>query len=71
MIFAVEFKRHIAGAGILGIVVDKLRPGKKPCPIILLKVDESSKICFHHTILLFGLPVRLGVESGREFLLDA
>ena len=47
------------GAGILGVVIGKLRYGKKPCLIILLEVDKGSKVGFYHTILPFGLIFRL------------
>ena len=60
----------MAGIGILGAVVGKLRHGKKSCPIILLKVDKSLKIDFHCTILPFGLIVCLWVESDRKFPFD-
>ena len=66
-----EFKRCVTGAGIFGIVIDKLYHGKEPCPIILLKVDKGSKVGFYHIILPFGLHIRLGVENDRDFLLDA
>ena len=71
MISAIELERCVAGAGILGIVVSKLRHGKKPCPIILLKVDKGLKVSFHRTILLLSLAVRLRVEGDGESLLDA
>ena len=71
MIFAIKLKRCVAGVGILGIVVSKLRHGKKSCPIILLKVDEGSEVGFHRTILPLSLAVRLRVEGGGESPLDA
>ena len=71
MISAIELERCVAGAGILGIVVSKLRHGKKPCPIILLEVDEGLEVDFHRIILSFSLAVRLRVEGGGESLLDA
>ena len=71
MISAVELKRRKTGATILGVIVSKLSHRQESGPIILLEVDEGSKIGFHHTILLFGLPVCLGVESNVEFSLDA
>ena len=71
MISAIELKRCVAGAGILGIVVSKLRHGKKPCPIILLEVDKGLEVGFHRTILLLNLAVRLRVEGGGESPLDA
>ena len=61
----------MADAGVFGIVVGKLRHKKKPCLIILLKVDKSSEVGFYCIILPFNLPVRLGVESSAMFLLDA
>ena len=71
MISAIELKKCVAGAGILGIVVSELRHGKKLCPIILLKVDKGSEVGFHRTILPLSLAVRLWVEGGRESPLDA
>ena len=71
MISAIELERCVAGAGIFGIVVSKLRHGKKPCPIILLKVDKGSEVGFHRTILSLSLAVCLRVEGGRESPLDA
>ena len=71
MISAIELKRCVAGAGILGIVVRKFCHGKKPCPIILLEVDKNLEVGFYCTILPFSLAVRLRVEGGGESLLDA
>ena len=71
MISAIEFEIYMISAGISGIVVGKHFHGKKPCSIILLKVDKGLEVGFHCTILPFGLPVYLGVKSGRESLLDA
>ena len=71
MISAIEFEKCVANADILGIVVSKLRYGKKLCLIILLKVDKGSEVGFYHTILLLSLAVRLRVEGGGEFPLNA
>ena len=71
MISAIELKRYVAGVGILGIVVSKLRHEKKSCPIILLEVDKSLEVGFHCTILPLSLAVRLRVEGGGESPLDA
>ena len=71
MISIIELEKCVTGAGILGIIIGKLCHGKKPCPIILLKIDKGSKIGFHGTILPFGLTVRLWVEGDKEFPLDA
>ena len=58
-------------ASIFGVVVYKFYFEKKPCPIILLKVDKSLKIGFYYTILPLSLAVCLQVKSAEEFLLDA
>ena len=71
MISAIKLKRCIASAGILGIIVSKLRHGKKSCPIILLEIDKGSEVGFYCTILPFNLAVRLQVEGGRESPFDA
>ena len=61
----------MTGAGVFDIVVGKLRYKKKPCPIILLKVDKGSEVEFYCIILLFSLPICREVESSGEFLLGA
>ena len=71
MISAIKLKRYEAGAGILTIVIGKLRHRKKPCPIILLKVDKSLEISFYCTILPLCLAIYLRIEGSEEFLLDA
>ena len=63
MISAVELKKRIASASILGIIVGKLCHGKEPCPIILFKVDESSEVGFYRTILFFSLAIHLRMQS--------
>ena len=59
MIFAIEFKRRMADASILGIIVDKLCYRKKLYLIILLKVDRSLEISFHYIILPLNLAICL------------
>ena len=71
MISTIELKKCVAGAGIFGIFVSKLRHGKKPCLIILLEVDKGLKIDFHYTILPFRLTICLWVESGGKLPLNA
>ena len=71
MISIVELEGHIANANILSIIVGKLYHRKKLCLIILLKVDKNLEIGFHCAILPFDLTVRLWMESGGEFPLDA
>ena len=71
MISVIELEKYVAGAGIFGIVIGKLRHKKKPCLIILLKIDKGLEIGFHHTILPLCLIVCLRVENSREFLFNA
>ena len=71
MISTIELEKYVANAGIFGIVVGKLRHEKKPCPIILLKVDKSSEVGFHYTILPLSLAIYLQIKGGEESLLDA
>ena len=60
----------MASAGILGVVIGKLRHRKKLYQIILFKVNKGLKVGFYRTILPFGLTVRLWVEGGGESLLN-
>ena len=71
MISAIKLKKCVAGTGILGIVVSKLRYRKKPCPIILLNIDKGSEVSFHCTILSLSLVICLRVEGDGESSLDA
>ena len=71
MISAIELEKCVAGAGIFGIVVSELRHRKKPCPIILLKVDKDLEKGFYYTILPLNLALCLQVEGGGESPLDA
>ena len=71
MISAIELKSHVASTSILGIIIGKLCQRQKSCLIILLKENKGSKIGFHRTILPLNLAVRLRMEDGEEFLLDA
>ena len=70
MILAIELIKYVAGFGILSIVIDKLCYEKKPCLIILLKVDENLEVSFYCIILSLNLAVYLQIKSGGEFLLD-
>ena len=70
MISIIELEKYVAGASILGIIVGKLRHKKKPCPIILLKVDKGLEVSFYCIILPLSLAVYLQVKSGGKFLLD-
>ena len=71
MISAIELEKYVAGTGIFGIIIGKFYYRKKPCSIILLKVDKSLEVDFHYNILPLSLVIYLQVEGGRKFLLDA
>ena len=70
MISAIELKKCVVSASMLSIVVGKHCHRKKPCPIILLKVDKRLEVGFHCTILPLSLAVCLQVEGGEKFPLD-
>lgn len=70
MIVIVEFKKYVAIAYILGVVVGKFSCWEKPSPIILLIVDKISEVGLHHSILPLRLAVNLRVEGNREPFLD-
>ena len=61
----------MADASILGIVIGKFYYKKKPCLIILFKVDKKLEVGFYYTILPFDLIVYLWVKDGGEFSLNA
>ena len=71
MVAAIQLERGVAGARILGIVISELGHGQESGPIVLFKVDESSEVRFHCTILSFRLAVRLRVKGSGEPPLDA
>ena len=64
MIFAVESKRCVAGAGILEIIINKPCHKKKLCSIILFKVDKSLKVGFHYAVLPLNLAICLKMEGN-------
>ena len=67
---AVEFKRQVAGVGILGIVVYKLSHWQEAYPVILFLVHKSSELCLYYAVMFFCLAIGLRIESCREFFLD-
>ena len=67
----VEFKRRVAGAGVLGIVVGKLSYWQEPCPVILLSVHKGSEVCLHCAVLSLCLAIGLRMESRRESSLNS
>lgn len=71
MVSAVQLERYVTGADILSIIICKFGHGQKPCPVVLLKIDEYSKICLYRAILSFDLAVTLRVKGGRESPLNA
>ena len=59
MISIVELEKHMIGASIHSIIINKLYHKKKSYPIILFKVDKGSKVSFYCIILPLSLAVRL------------
>ena len=59
MISIIKLKKHVIGISILSIIISKLHYKKKLYPIILFKIDKSSKIGFYYTISLFDLAIYL------------
>ena len=70
MIAAVQLKRRVAGARIFCIVIHKLSHWQEPGPIILLEIDEGSKVGLHGTVLPLRLTVSLRIESGGKPMFD-
>ena len=66
----VEFKRCVAGAGILDIIVCKLSRWQKVYPVILLPVHKHSEVYFHYAFLSLCLAIGLKMESYKKSSLD-
>ena len=66
MISTIEFKKHVIGASILGIIIGKFCYKKKPCLVILFKINKGLKVRFYYTILLFDLTVCLWIKGVGE-----
>ena len=60
----------VVGTCILYIIIGKLHNWEKPSSVVLMVVDKDLEVGLHCTILLFCLPVCLGMKYGRKFLLD-
>ena len=71
MVFTVELEKSVSGTCILGVVICKLRYWKEPGAIILFSIHKHSKVCFHCTVLLFGLAVNFWMEGGGELSFNA
>lgn len=71
VVAVVQLKRCVADAGIFRIIIAKFSYWKKLCPVVLLKVDKSSKVSFYYFDLPLGLTVSLKMKSIRESLLNA
>ena len=67
----VQLEWDMAGACIFGIVVCNLSYWEEPSLIVLLEIDKNLEVCFHYTILLFCLVIRLRVKDVGEPPLDA
>ena len=64
MIFAIKLKKCIAGTSIFGIIVNKFYYKKKSYPIILFKINKSSKIGFYYIVLPLNLAICLRIEGN-------
>src|SRR5208282_6901251 len=60
MVIIVQVKRGLSGAGLLNIVVCKLKGGEKRLPVLILKCKGSDELLndFNHS---FRLPISLRV----------
>ncbi len=65
MVAIIELKQGMTGAGILGIVVGKLRHWQQSCPIILRPIDKYSEVHFHCAVLFLSLAICLRVEGCK------
>ena len=70
MIAAVQLKRHVASARIIGVVIREIDHWQEPGLIILFEWDKDLKISLYSAVSLFRLVISLGVESNRKSLLD-
>ena len=70
MIFAIKFKKCLADTYIFCIIKCKFRYRWKSYVIILLLIDEGSKVFLHYTILPLSLAVYLQIKGNEELLLD-
>ena len=70
MVATVELERCVTRTGVLGVVLGKLHHREEPCPVIMLLIYESIKVCFYRSVYVFRLSVGLRVERGRESSLD-
>ena len=67
----VEFKKLVASASILGIVVCKFSHWQEACPVILLQVHKGFEVYFHCAVLSLSLAIGLKMESSKESSLDS
>lgn len=68
---AIQFQRGKASASVFRIIIKGFSYQQKLCSVILFVVDKYLKVELYCIVLLFGLAVSLGVEGGRESLLNA
>ena len=63
MIFAIKLKKYIISASIFSIDASKPCYKKRSCPIILFKINKSSKIGVYFAILPLNLAIYLRIEG--------
>ena len=71
MVAAVEFEQCLTGAGVLGVIVCKLRHWQKLGPVILFEVDKGSEVGLHGAVLPLCLTISLQVKRGGKPTLNA
>ena len=63
MVAVVQLKGCVAGAGIFRIIISKFSHQKEPCSVVLLEINEGTKVGFHCAVLPLGLAVNLRIEG--------
>ena len=71
VVAVIQLKGGIAGTSIFRIIIDEFSYWQELYRVIPLIVDKGSEVVLYCTILPFSLAINLGLEGGREFLLNA
>lgn len=60
----------MASIRIYYVIVHKFGHKQEPCPIILLQIDEYTKISLYYTVLSLSLAICLWIKCSEELLLN-
>ena len=71
MVATIKLEKSVTYAGVLEIVIGKLRHWLEPCLVVMLPIYKGIKVSFYCAILSFCFPVRLKVKCGRKLSLYA